>query len=108
MTQPTTPDTDTRIDIRDLLNSQTGKLEWSELQRHFARGMVIEVKTGLDLIDVATRIIDDDQAQVEQWMSSGQLVRAETIQARDWEQRQPVFWSVVVAPWVLVQESENN
>jgi len=31
-------------------------------------------------------------------------VRADDVDARDWERRNPVLWAVVVAPWVLVQE----
>jgi hypothetical protein len=28
--------------------------------------------------------------------------------AEDWHARQPQFWAVVVAPWVLVQEIQNQ
>jgi hypothetical protein len=29
-------------------------------------------------------------------------------QAQDWQQRDPDLWAVVVAPWVLVQEREQQ
>ena len=96
-------DTDERIDARDLLNAQTAKIEWEELQKHFARGVVIKVAPELDLLNVASRIIDDDKAAVEAWMASGEVANATDDDARTWVETQPTFWAVVVAPWVLVQ-----
>ena len=96
------------IDVRDLLNAQTGRISWKELQRHFAAGVVLVVAGDLDLIDVAARIVEDNRAQIEHWMGSGQLARAETAHARGWEAEQSEFWAVVAAPWVLVQEIGEN
>lgn len=101
-------DQDERIDARDLLNAQTAQIEWEELQRHFARGVVIKVAPELDLINVATRIIDDDKAAIEAWMASGQVANATDDDARAWTVTQPTFWAVVVAPWVLVQPVQNG
>jgi hypothetical protein len=42
--------TSTGVDTRDLLNVQTGKIAWRELARHFARGVVICVGPGQDLV----------------------------------------------------------
>jgi len=101
------PGDEPQIDVRDLLNAQTGRIAWSDLQRHFAAGVVLVVGVDLDLIDTAARIIDDDREQVEQWMASGRLTRAETDHARTWEANQTEFWAVVAAPWVLVQEIDR-
>lgn len=90
--------------LRAHLNGETGKLSWKELERHFARGVVIRVVPGLDLVEVATRIANDDKQAVAQWMNAGQISRASIEDAHDWNQRQPNFWAVVTAPWVLVQE----
>jgi hypothetical protein len=90
--------------LRAQLNGETGKLAWKELERHFARGVVIKVQRGLDLVEVAARIVQDDRASVERWMNEGGIARASTEDAADWSERQPVFWAVVTAPWVLVQE----
>ena len=90
--------------LRAQLNGETGKLTWKELDRHFARGAVIRVAPGLDLVEVAARIARDDKATIEAWMQDGRINRASTEDALDWNQRQPSFWAVVVAPWVLVQE----
>lgn len=99
---------DIKIDARDLLNAQTARIEWEELQRHFARGVVIKVAPELDLIHVAARLTDDDKAAFEAWLASGQVARATDDDARTWVRTQPSFWAVVVAPWVLVQEHTDS
>jgi len=91
--------------LRAQLNNETGKLAWKELERHFARGVVIKVARGLDLVEVAARIAQDDKTSVERWLNDGRISRASTEDAADWNERQPVFWAVVTAPWVLVQEA---
>lgn len=91
-------------DLRSRLNSETGKLLWPELERHFARGVVVAVAQELDLVEVAHAMARDDKAALAAWLESGQVARASTEQAGDWQQRQPTFWAVVVAPWVLIQE----
>ena len=90
------------------LKLETGKLSWPELQRHFARGVVIVVSTELDLIEVAIKLNEDDKAQFEAWTAQNQVWRANDEDALQWQAANPVFWSVVVAPWVLVQQIRPN
>jgi len=91
-------------DLHTRLNAEKGKLVWPELERHFARGVVIKVAPALDLIEVAVAVAEDDKRKVEAWMSSGDVSHPDMDDAKDWVERQPDFWAVVVAPWVLVQE----
>jgi hypothetical protein len=97
-------DAATPADLRQKLNFETAKLSWPELQRHFARGVVIVVTPELDLIEAAATFAENNRAQTEQWIRSGRLSRASDTDARRWQERSSVFWAVVVAPWVLVQE----
>ena len=90
--------------LQQQLNNETGKIGWQELQRHFARGVVIRVSGQLDLVDVATCVAQDDRDKVELWMQQGLVARAGTEDALEWQQHQAEFWAVVIAPWVLVQE----
>lgn len=90
--------------LRAQLNGETGQLSWQEIESHFARGLVIRVARSLDLVEVAASIAQDDKAAVERWMREDLIGRATTEQALDWQQRQPHFWAVVTAPWILVQE----
>lgn len=88
------------------INLDTGRIAWEELQRHFARGVVVKVAAGLDLVEAASAMARDESDQVRVWLASGQLARAETADAIAWNERQARFWAVVVAPWVLVQEDQ--
>jgi len=95
---------ETDLDLRTRLNAETAKLIWPELERHFARGAVIRVDQSLDLIDVAVSVSEDDKENVEAWMNTGVIGHPSMEDVRDWVERQPDFWAVVVAPWVLIQE----
>ena len=91
--------------LRAKLNLETAQLAWPELERHFARGVVIKVAPGTDLVNVALHVAENNAATVQSWLAEGRIVRAELADAEDWHARQPMFWTVVVAPWVLVQEA---
>ena len=90
--------------LRAKLNLETAQLAWPELERHFARGSVIKVAPGMDLVDAALQVAENNAATVQEWLEDGRIARAELADAEDWHARQPTFWAVVVAPWVLVQE----
>ena len=90
--------------LRAKLNLETAQLAWPELERHFARGDVIKVAVGVDLVDTALHVAENNTATVQEWLADGRIARAELADAEDWHARQPMFWAVVVAPWVLVQE----
>jgi hypothetical protein len=94
--------------LRAKLNGETAKVAWAELQRHHARGVVVRVDGELDLIEVALAMAQDDGVSVSRWMQAGQIGKVTDEEAHDWLARDPVLWSVVVAPWVLVQERTGN
>ena len=94
--------------LRSKLNGETAKMDWNELVRYFAKGVVIKVEQGMDLVDVAARIASDDKAAIEGWLNGGQISRASNEDAMDWHERQPVFWAVVTVPWVIIQETEKR
>jgi hypothetical protein len=90
--------------LKEQLNLETGQIAWPELQRHFARGVVVVVGPDLDLVEVAVKFVKDDKSAIEAWLNSGQIARASDENARLWAQTDMVFWAVVAAPWVLIQE----
>jgi len=94
--------------LRAKLNLETARLQWPELERHFARGNVIKVTVGMDLVDVALNVAENNTTMVQAWLADGRIARADMPDAEDWHMRQPAFWAVVVAPWVLVQEVVTN
>ena len=90
--------------LRAKLNLETAQLAWPELERHFARGVVIRVAAGMDLVEAALQVAENNAATVQAWLADGRIAKAELADAEDWHARQPLFWAVVVAPWVLIQE----
>ena len=98
------PDTPNGAELREKLHLETGRLAWPELQRHFARGVVVVIARDLDLIDVAAAFAQNDAVQTQTWITRGAVARASDTDAQRWQRDNQVFWAVVVAPWVLVQE----
>ena len=93
-----------REQLRQKLNLESGQIGWSELQRHFARGAIIAINPELDLVEVALKFSEDDRSEIEGWLASGQIKRADDEHARHWNQNETLFWAIVIAPWILVQE----
>lgn len=91
-------------ELRQKINLETGRLTWPELQKYFAKGNVIIVSPDLDLIDVAARFAEDDKEIVADWIATETIKRALDEDAKGWNDRNSDFWTVVVAPWILVQE----
>ena len=90
--------------VRERLERERGELPWSELVRHFARGVVVVAAPRTDFLDVAVCLVDNDTHRLQSWIDAGAVRRASDDDARDWTAREPAFLCVVVAPWVLVQE----
>ncbi|WAJ36200.1 DUF2288 domain-containing protein [Pseudomonas sp. GOM7] len=90
------------------LLGETAAITWQELQPFFARGALLWVEGGQDLVAVAEAVASNDQVRVAQWMAQGVLGKLEDGQAEDLLSRDPQLWAVVVAPWVLVQERASS
>ncbi|WP_455375316.1 DUF2288 domain-containing protein [Kaarinaea lacus] len=101
MTSNNTPDNDL---LFHKLNQETGKINWSELQRHFARGIVIVVDPDLDLVKIAEQISEDQDEIVKSLLDAAKISRATDEDAIRWNKHNQDFWAIVIAPWVLVQE----
>lgn len=91
--------------LRAKINQETAKIPWKELQRFFARGRVILVSPGLDLVEVAAMATDDRSEELAAWLSDGQISKVSDDLARSWVESDSTLWTVVVKPWVLVQET---
>lgn len=89
------------------LNTETARISWNELERHFAHGSVVTVDPGLDLVEVAARMAQDDKTTVQSWLSEDRMRRTTAEEAQRWSKSDTQLWCVVVAPWVLVQEERR-
>jgi len=96
------PKKDTELHLK--INSETARLPWAELQRHFAQGSVIFVSPDLDLIDVAVRISHDDKASIAAWLADGKVGKVTDEQAQAWTEGAALLWTSVVHPFILVQQ----
>ncbi len=90
------------------LLGETSRINWRDLEIFYAKGQVVEVQPELDLIDVALAVSKDDSASVGNWMDQRKVGQVEPEKARRWHEEKREVWAVVVAPWVLVQDKDNN
>lgn len=91
-------------DLKNKINLETAKSSWKELQPFFATGSTIFVSKELDLINVAHNLAEDNAQQIKIWMDNQQLHRVDDKTAQLWYNDDTILWTVVVKPWVLVQE----
>ena len=91
-------------ELRAHLHGETSKLPWVDLEKHFARGIVFKVAKGTDILDVAIIMSRDDKDTLEKWINEKKVMGAEIEDAKKWHESSASLWTVVVAPWVLVQE----
>ena len=94
-------------ELKAKLVLETATMPWSELQRFFARGQVVRAAPELDLIEAAMAVARDDRDQVQLWLERGLFGEVSTAQAQAWFEAEARLWTVVVAPWVLVQEGSE-
>ena len=85
------------------LNTETARIEWKELERLFARGILLTVSPELDLVEVGAHMIHDDRHIIDAWLESGELGKTSDDDALRWSGGGHELWAVVIAPWVLVQ-----
>lgn len=100
--------TDTAKTEKAKLNLETAQVAWTELQRFFAQGSVIWVDESLDMIDVAHCIAQDDGGAIKNWMDKKLVAQVQDEQARRWLLDDAWLWSVVVRPFILVQQMTDS
>lgn len=86
------------------INLETAKIAWAELQRFFAAGKVFLVSKDLDLTEVAMDMSEDDVEKIAQLIEQSRISNVSDGKARELLESEAVVWSVVVMPYVLVQE----
>lgn len=94
-------------ELRQKILLETARLEWPELARYFARGLVVIAAADVDLVEAAACLAENDVEKLRAWTDSGLVRRALDADAKRWDAETQSFWAVVVAPWVLVQEMET-
>ncbi|MEM8661283.1 MAG: DUF2288 family protein [Pseudomonadota bacterium] len=89
--------------LRREYHAQTAKVRWHELQVAYARGRLVTVETGMNLVEVAVQLGLDNTAVFRDWIASGRIAHVSDELAEDWSSDDRELWAVVAPPWVLVQ-----
>jgi len=97
----------TQNDLRKNLDSESGRLHWQELEKHFARGAVRVISNETNLIDIAVDIAQNNTEKISIAVENNTVSEPTDSQARDWQQQNASYLCVVVAPFVLIQESKT-
>src|SRR5438445_12116025 len=93
--------------LKTKLVQETSQWPWKELLRHFAAGTVVAVSEELNLIEVALQMSKDNKDRVAQWLASGGIAKVSDLQAKAWLDGNASLWTVVVRPWILVQQRKS-
>ena len=86
------------------LLGETATITWKELEPFFAKGDLLWVSSELDLIAVAEAVASDEGKKVAAWLDEDKVAKLSATRAQDILERNPELWSVVVRPWILIQE----
>ncbi|GHA16015.1 hypothetical protein GCM10008090_27200 [Arenicella chitinivorans] len=87
------------------LLSETARCEWRDLERFFAQGKVLRVDDAHDLVVIGAAIASDDASTLTPLIDAGELAPPSNDHARRWHAENQLLWTLVVAPYVLVQET---
>lgn len=90
--------------IRERFEQEMAPIAFMELQKHFAKGIIIHVSGDLDMIEVAIKLHEDDATAIKCWMDEEKIIRAHDEHAKKWLDDETILMAVTAAPWVLVQE----
>ncbi len=88
------------------LVKQTAKIPWSELERFFAAGKVIEVQAPLNLVTVGMALKEDDVEPFNAWIKAGEVAPINDDTAQLLHEQSASVWALAMAPWVLIQTVE--
>jgi hypothetical protein len=99
---------DNKVRLKEKLNLETAKMAWRDLQTFFASGAVIYVSPKQDLLVVAEQLAADNAALFSQWLEEGTVATVSDAQALQWFETDAVLWSVVIKPYILVQETSES
>lgn len=100
--------TDSQQDNQELstkqrLNQETAKISWKELELFFAKGNLLCVSKGEDLVTTAEQIIHNEKDKIENLIKKDKITFATPEWVTQNCQPETQLWAVVVAPYVLCQ-----
>jgi hypothetical protein len=100
-------ETQTHQSTVEKLHSETALMHWIDLQKFFAQGKVLSIDSSLDLVGTAVLFADDMVDHLAPHIKSELIMPPSNDQVRIWYAENVELWTVVVAPYILVQEQET-
>jgi hypothetical protein len=91
------------LSIAEKLNLETAVVAWKEIERFFARGNLLQVEPGCDLINVAQAIAENDATKIESLIGQNKIAFATIEWVKAHCQAETQLWTLVVAPYVICQ-----
>ena len=92
-------------DLRGELEKMVGPVQWEILKPHAGRDAVVVVNAQLDLVTVGEAIAADNTQAVSRWINEQLIVKPTAEQLADWSAKNKQLKSLIVQPYVLVQDS---
>ncbi len=86
--------------LRERITAELLETSWEVLVPHQARGALFAVCEGLQVVDAALAIAENQTRIVEAWLGSGHLRRVEGPEWTRWAKRR--FRAAIVQPFVVV------
>ena len=93
------------IPTREEMALAVDEAEWDWLRAHLGRGGLVLLAQDLDIVDVGLNIAADDTAAISGWIAAGKLAKPSAGEVAAWDgSRSKRFLSLIVSPYVLIQE----
>ncbi len=81
-----------------------GPVQWEVLKPHAGRDAVVVVDAQLDLVEVGEAIASDSTQAVSRWINEQLIIKPTAEQIVDWSRENKRLMSLIVQPYVLVQD----
>ena len=89
---------------REELKQECAPIHYHEIERFFAKGMLVLVSPELDIIDIALLVQADNAQQLNQLIEVGKVIRVHDEHAIKWSNEKAQLLALTAVPWLLVQE----
>ena len=89
---------------REELQHECAPILYAEIERFFAKGMLVLVAKNIDIIDVALIVQADDSKQLEELIKQQKVIRVHDEHAIKWSKENTELLALTAVPWLLVQE----
>jgi len=86
------------------LKEECAPVFYKEIEKFFARGMLVLISQEIDIIHVALAIQNDDTKTMQKWIEEQKVIRVHDEHALKWSKVNETLLAITAVPWVLVQE----